>query len=252
MKEITNEKGELDVRLLIPIQRHELLLDLFEKLPIGDSFTFINDHDPLPLFYEFKSIHGDVVGWEYLNRGGVDWKVKATRTEASIGRDMTNVSTLMDLRKVKSDDWKHVVFHRYAMMKEGDLMELIAVDEPTEIHQIFIDKFEGQHEWTYQKQQTGEFIIHIKKKVKESKVEEGIVITQEFDARPYHPAQRHEMVFTAFDELFPGEAFIFINDHDPKPLYYQIEAESNEPFTWDYLEDGPDAWKVKVAKIKLM
>jgi uncharacterized protein (DUF2249 family) len=56
------------------------------------------------------------------------------------------------------------------------------------------------------------------------------------------------MVFTAFDELLPGEAFVFINDHDPKPLYYQIEAESQEAFTWEYLEDGPDAWKVKVAK----
>lgn len=23
------------------------------KLPVGESFVFINDHDPLPLYYEF-------------------------------------------------------------------------------------------------------------------------------------------------------------------------------------------------------
>jgi uncharacterized protein (DUF2249 family) len=56
------------------------------------------------------------------------------------------------------------------------------------------------------------------------------------------------MVFDAFDKLKPGEAFIFINDHDPKPLYYQMEAESDTPFTWEYLEALPEEWKVKVTK----
>lgn len=38
------------------------------------------------------------------------------------------------------------------------------------------------------------------------------------------------MGFDAFDELNPVKAFVFINDHDSKPLYYQMEAESQEPF----------------------
>ena len=73
-----NADGELDVRVLVPIQRHELLIRLFKELPVDESFTFINDHDPIPLFYEFRSIYGDVVGWDYLNRGGREWKVKGT------------------------------------------------------------------------------------------------------------------------------------------------------------------------------
>ena len=63
-----NENGELDVRVLVPIQRHELLVKLFKDLPAGESFIFINDHDPIPLYYEFKSIYGDVVDWVYLNK----------------------------------------------------------------------------------------------------------------------------------------------------------------------------------------
>src|SRR5690625_5761311 len=59
---------ELDVRPLIPIKRHEKLLSLFKDLPAGESFVFINDHDPKPLYYEFRSIYGDVVGWDYLQR----------------------------------------------------------------------------------------------------------------------------------------------------------------------------------------
>lgn len=72
---------ELDVRSLIPIKRHEKLLNLFQDLPAGDSFVFINDHDPKPLYYEFRSIYGDVVGWEYLQRGGQEWKVKVMKLE---------------------------------------------------------------------------------------------------------------------------------------------------------------------------
>jgi uncharacterized protein (DUF2249 family) len=29
-----------------------------------------------------------------------------------------------------------------------------------------------------------------------------------------------------------------------------MEAESKEPFRWEYLEKGPDVWKVRVIKVK--
>ena len=107
--------NDIDVRELIPIKRHELLLQIFKDLPLRENFVFINDHDPLPLYYEFRSIHGDVVGWEYLNKGGREWKVRVTRTGDSLGKDFMEVSTLIDLRKVEEQDWNHVVFHRYSM-----------------------------------------------------------------------------------------------------------------------------------------
>src|SRR5699024_4771450 len=124
---------ELDVRTLIPIKRHEKLLRLFKELPAGESFIFINDHDPKPLYYEFRSIYGDVVGWDYLQRGGQEWKVKVTRTEDSKGREFEGVSTLMDLRKAEKKDWKYAVFHRYGMMLKGDTMEIISENDPEEI-----------------------------------------------------------------------------------------------------------------------
>jgi len=159
----TTEK-ELDVRSLIPIKRHEKLLKLFKELPAGDSFVFINDHDPKPLYYEFRSIYGDVVGWEYLQRGGQEWKVKVTRTEASKGREFEGLSTLMDLCKADKKDWKYAVFHRYNMMLRGDTMELIAEEDPKEMHDIFKKKFSDEYEWTYKKQEPGDYIIHITKK----------------------------------------------------------------------------------------
>jgi uncharacterized protein (DUF2249 family) len=246
----TSATTELDVRVWVPMQRHETLLKMFNELPVGESFVFINDHDPLPLYYEFRSIHGDVVAWEYLNRGGRDWKVKVSRTEASQGREFTDISTLMDLRKITNSDWKHVVFHRYGMMKPGQVMEIIALEEPSELKGIFADKFKNEAVWTIKKDVLQEYVAHITKTSgEESANEDDFIVVSSFDARPYHPAKRHEMVFEAFDNLKPGEAFVFTNDHDPKPLYYQIEAESNVNFKWEYLEDGPDVWQVRVRKV---
>src|SRR5690606_10001254 len=146
------------MRIHIPIERHRRLLLLFKELPVHDNFTFINDHDPLPLYYEFLSIYGDVVGWEYLNRGGREWKVKVTRLEASQGREFTDISTLLDLRKAEEKQWKQIVFHRYGMMEQGDTMEIIASQDPKDIHGIFVQKFDGQHAWIYQKQEPGEYV----------------------------------------------------------------------------------------------
>lgn len=251
---MTTHPGEateaLDVRVFVPIERHTRLLKMFGELPVGESFVFINDHDPLPLYYELRSIHGDVVDWEYLHRGGVDWKVKVTRTQASKGREFAGVSTLMDLRKIDEKDWKHVVLHRFGMMPAGDTMELVAERDPRHVAAVFEEKLGGRYDWVTKKDEPGEYVVHITKRRATAATGAGVTVVGEFDIRPFPPAKRHEMVFTAFDELLPGEAFVFTNDHDPKPLYYQLEAESRQPFTWEYLLREPEVWRVKVAKTK--
>ncbi len=62
------------------------------------------------------------------------------------------------------------------------------------------------------------------------------------------PRQKHPVIFEIYDELHPGEAFLIDNDHDPKPLYYQLLAERGPVFGWEYLENGPELWKVKISK----
>ncbi len=241
---------ELDVRVLVPIQRHEKLIALFRDLPVDESFIFINDHDPLPLYYEFRSIFGDVVDWEYLNRGGREWKVKVTRTEESLGREFTDISTLLDLRKADKKDWKQVVFHRYGMMEQDTTMELIATEDLKEIHGIFVNKFDGKHKWVYKKQGPDEYVVHLTKTIMTGLGDDGFSVVNEMDIRPYPPTERHEMFYKAFADIKPGEAFEFVNDHDPLPLYYQMEAESKDPFRWEYIEKGPEVWKVRVIKTK--
>ena len=70
----------------------------------------------------------------------------------------------------------------------------------------------------------------------------------QLDVRSAPPAQRHAQIFETFDALAPGSAFELVNDHDPKPLYYQLAAEHPGEFTWDYLEQGPQVWRVRIGR----
>lgn len=72
----------------------------------------------------------------------------------------------------------------------------------------------------------------------------------DFDLEVRHlvPAERHELIIDTFHELVPGQGFILINDHDPKPLYYQFAFEYTDRFTWDPIEEGPDVWRVRIGK----
>ncbi|MBA9075689.1 iron-sulfur cluster repair di-iron protein [Rufibacter quisquiliarum] len=63
------------------------------------------------------------------------------------------------------------------------------------------------------------------------------------------PRLKHPTIFDRFDRLGGGEAFIIHNDHDPKPLYYQLLGERGNVFKWEYLGQGPEVWEVKITKL---
>jgi uncharacterized protein (DUF2249 family) len=68
------------------------------------------------------------------------------------------------------------------------------------------------------------------------------------DVRALVPAQRHAKIFELVNTLEPGASFVLVNDHDPKPLYYQLEAEYPQQYSWTYVESGPQVWKVEIGK----
>ena len=68
------------------------------------------------------------------------------------------------------------------------------------------------------------------------------------DVRPITPRERHPLIFSTFDGLQSGDAFVLVNDHDPRPLYYQFLHEREGQFEWTYLKNGPDVWQVRITK----
>jgi uncharacterized protein (DUF2249 family) len=68
------------------------------------------------------------------------------------------------------------------------------------------------------------------------------------DVRTIIPRERHPLIFQMFDGLRDDQAFMLVNDHEPRPLYYQFLHEREDQFTWEYLEEGPDVWQVRIGK----
>lgn len=69
------------------------------------------------------------------------------------------------------------------------------------------------------------------------------------DVRVIPPREKHPTIFGTFAALKPGEAFVLVNDHDPKPLRYQLEFEHPGQFGWTYLEQGPAVWRVEISRV---
>ncbi|HVH39850.1 MAG TPA: DUF2249 domain-containing protein [Gemmatimonadaceae bacterium] len=72
--------------------------------------------------------------------------------------------------------------------------------------------------------------------------------TIELDVRVIQPRDKHPTIFRALDSLTSGQALLLVNDHDPRPLRYQINAERPETFDWQYEKEGPSVWQVRISR----
>jgi uncharacterized protein (DUF2249 family) len=73
--------------------------------------------------------------------------------------------------------------------------------------------------------------------------------TSTVNATEYPPQIKHKVIFETFDALQSGEAMLLINDHDPKPLFFQFGIERPNQFTWEYMEQGPVTFRVKIGRV---
>lgn len=69
------------------------------------------------------------------------------------------------------------------------------------------------------------------------------------DVRPVEPKDRFECIMGAYDGLTAGETLELTVDHDPRCMYYTLRAtQGEESFAFEYLENGPEVWRVNVTR----
>lgn len=72
------------------------------------------------------------------------------------------------------------------------------------------------------------------------------------DVRELPCSVKHGRIVQACRELEVGEFFILLNGHDPVPLREQLTNHWPGAFAWDYLERGPEAFRVRISKLKAL
>ncbi|HWL17209.1 MAG TPA: DUF2249 domain-containing protein [Opitutus sp.] len=74
--------------------------------------------------------------------------------------------------------------------------------------------------------------------------------TSVLDVRPIPGRSKHAQIFQRWFDLAVGQHFVLLNDHDPIPLHYQFAAQFPDAFGWEYLEQGPEEFRVKITKLR--
>ena len=69
------------------------------------------------------------------------------------------------------------------------------------------------------------------------------------DVRTLRKPDKHPAIFAAYRSLNLGESFVLLNSHDPVHLHDEFDEEYPGGFGWDYLEIGPEVWRVEISKL---
>lgn len=73
----------IDVRTLVPSERHPRIFGMLTSLEPGAAMQVASDHDPRPLHYQIESRYPEQFDWEYLEQGPLTWRVEITRAKDS-------------------------------------------------------------------------------------------------------------------------------------------------------------------------
>lgn len=70
----------------------------------------------------------------------------------------------------------------------------------------------------------------------------------ELDVRPLRKPDKHPTIFARYASLPAGASFVLVNDHDPKHLREEFEADHPGSFDWEYVAREPRNWRIRITK----
>ena len=168
------------------------------------------------------------------------------------GSDETPIREL-DVRHLAPAQRHETIFSEFHALAPGSGYVLVNDHDPKPLRYQFEAEHAGDFTWDAIESGPEVWRVRITRPLygaattNESDARDGTKV-QELDVRVLPHGQRHEVIFSTYDHLSPGGGFVIVNDHDPKPLRYQFEAQHAGEFTWDYLESGPKLWRVRVGR----
>ncbi|MCO5249087.1 MAG: iron-sulfur cluster repair di-iron protein [Chitinophagales bacterium] len=245
------EELVIDVPSIEPRYKHETIFGAFDSLAPGESLIIHNDHDPKPLYYQLQNMHGDIFTWEYINEGPEWWDIRVTIRDdiyyddddvvkgAKEGEKIINVPSLEP--KIKHA----TIFKSIEDLQPGESLIIHNDHDPKPLQYHLMDQYGGEQlGWEYLRQGPTWWDVRITIKPQANQNRKDLVI----NVPSIEPRLKHQTIFNVFKSTKPGESFVIHNDHDPRPVYYQLaQIYGEEAFTWEYLQQGPDWWDIRVT-----
>jgi uncharacterized protein (DUF2249 family) len=60
---------------------------------------------------------------------------------------------------------------------------------------------------------------------------------------------KHPTIFATYAALAVGQSFVLVNNHDPKHLRAEFDADHPGSHGWEYVEKGPEVWRIRISKL---
>lgn len=155
---------------------------------------------------------------------------------------MATIETL-DVTKLEPRMKHPTIFKYFDALQSGEEFVIENDHDPKPLYYELIGERGNIFTWEYLEKGPEWFIVRICKNPLEAQKE-----VERLNVTAIEPKFKHPTIFQYFDALKAGESFIIENDHDPKPLYYELLAERGDIFTWEYLLKGPELYEVQIAK----
>ncbi|MEO9052517.1 MAG: DUF542 domain-containing protein, partial [Ginsengibacter sp.] len=252
MESLLQNENILDATTLHPSVKHATIFNRFDELKPGEYLTLHNDHDPMPLRFQLENTRGNIFQWEYLERGPELYRIRITKNNVakkaeSQKESIAEKENILNVTLLEPRLKHATIFTRFDELQPGENLILHNDHDPVPLYYQLQDMHGDAFTWDYLEEGPELYRIKITKNKlpeEEKTVEEGNIL----NVTALEPRQKHPTIFVRFDELKPGESLTIHNDHDPKPLYYQLLGERGNIFTWEYLEQGPNLWRIKISK----
>jgi uncharacterized protein (DUF2249 family) len=75
------------------------------------------------------------------------------------------------------------------------------------------------------------------------------MVDNELDVRQLRKPDKHPTIFATYAALALGESFVLVNNHDPKHLRDEFDADLPGSYGWEYVEKGPQVWRIRISKL---
>ncbi len=138
------------------------------------------------------------------------------------------------------------IFNVFNTLKEGEHLIIHNNHDPMPVYYQLMNMRGNIFSWEYLQKGPEWWDIKVTRTVPIVPTENETDVILNIPA--VQPSQKHALIFEVFGTLHSGDAFILHNDHDPKPVYYQLQAMHGNTFSWEYLQQGPQWWDIRITK----
>ena len=163
----------LFVPSLQPALKHPTILKKFDDLKSGEAFLLINDHDPIPLYYEMKAEKGQIFEWKKLEDGPEVWKVEIRKTGSSSpavdavshANEATKENEVFVLNVTLIEPrLKHpTIFKHFDLLAEGEAFQILNDHDPNPLDYQLLGERGNIFIWSYLEQGPQWWRVQIKK-----------------------------------------------------------------------------------------